>query len=164
MNSKQIEKMTDLLLIKRANNLKHILDIKHRLQTIAVVGGVEYINDSKSTSVMSTAYSLQCMKDGVMWIVDSHRLVQDYQSLIDCVHTKVKKILAIGHQAEDLLSIFPKVEGEVFGSLEEACQAIKKLDKSDSVNTVLFSPACPTDDRYANYKVRGEAFNTLVGE
>jgi len=44
-----MEKMTDLLLLKRASNLKRILDIKHRLQSVAVIDDVEYINDSKST-------------------------------------------------------------------------------------------------------------------
>ena len=161
MNSSQLEKMTDLLLLKRANNLKRILDIKHRLQSIAVIDEVEYINDSKSTNITATTYSLQCMDEKVVWIVDSHALRQDFALLIDCVQEKVKKIIAIGPQAEGILATFPKVDGMAYSTLKEA---MIDIGKSKFGDIVLFSPACPTDERYEDYRQRGMVFTALVNE
>ena len=159
MNSKQIERMTDLLLIKRASNLKKILDIKHRLQSIATIDGVEYINDSKSTYADATYYSLQNMVGDVVWIVDSRPYNQSLTELNDCVQTKVKKILAIGRYAEDLLSIFPNVKGVAYQTLEEALNNHSEIEPGD---TVLYSPACPTDGRHSDFKQRGDEFIELV--
>jgi len=161
MTNSQMEKMTDLLLIKRSSNLKKLLDIKHRLQSIGVIDDVEYINDSKSTNITATTYSLQCMEGEVVWIVDSHALVQDFECLIDCVQEKVKKIIAIGYLANNILSTFPKVQGAAYPTLE---QAMIDLGETQVGEVVLFSPACPTDERYKDYRERGLVFTALVNE
>lgn len=161
MDNKEIEKITNRVLLQRNSNLKQILNINHRLQEVAVVDGVAFINDSKSTTIESTMYALRCMEQPTILILDSHDLIQDYSVLNNFVHNQVKKIIVLGSNREAVSINFKDLPVHEFNTIEAF---FENLDLVQSGDVVLYSPACPTDDRYESFRERGEAFTGLVQE
>jgi|SRR5690606_10710916 len=157
-----MQSMTDTLLAARKNNLKEVLEIAHRLETVAVVQDVAFINDSKSTNVNATFYSLECMTKPVVWIASSSDWSQDYSPLQELVQNKVKAIVCV-ENPKDL----PAFDFTKFGvncirktSLEDAFQVATSM--AESGDAVLFSPAHPSEIHYDSYKERGDHFKKLI--
>lgn len=139
-------------------------DIKHRLEPVAKVQGIEFINDSKATNTNSSWYSLEISETPVIWIVGTTGKLEDYKSIADTVKRKVKAIVSMG--------LDPQVIREAFGNIieiiietastEEAANAAYKLGQKGDV--VLFSPACASFDLYSDYQERGSQFKKAVRE
>jgi len=159
-----IESMTDTLLAARKNNLKEVLEIAHRLETVETVNDVLYINDSKSTNVNATLYSLECMTRPVVWLVSSSDWDQDYTPLSELVEAKVKAIVCVEDPTQEAafdFSTFGK-RCQKNSQLEDAFATAQKW--ATSGDAVLFSPAHPSELCYDSYKERGEHFKKLVNQ
>jgi UDP-N-acetylmuramoylalanine--D-glutamate ligase len=139
-------------------------NIEHRLEKVAMVRGVEYINDSKATNVNSAWYALESADRPVVWIVGGVDKGNDYSSLIPLVEKKVKAIVALGRDVMKIQQAFSRHVNMIVTteSMEEAVKLSYHF--SDKGDCVLLSPACASFDLFENYEDRGRQFKKAVRE
>ncbi|PWK77692.1 UDP-N-acetylmuramoylalanine--D-glutamate ligase [Mucilaginibacter oryzae] len=138
--------------------------IEHRLEFVANISGIRFINDSKATNVNSTWYALESMTSEVVLILGGVDKGNDYSMLNDLVKQKVKAIVCLGkdnrriHEAfDDLVELIVNTS-----SAQEAAQVAYHL--ATKGDTVLLSPACASFDLFKNYEDRGRQFKAAVRE
>ncbi len=144
------------------DSLSDYQNIEHRLEFVAEIHGIKFINDSKATNVNSTWYALESMDGPVVWIVGGVDKGNDYGILEPMVREKVKAVICMGKQNEKLLSFFgPMVEqiAEAASAEEAVALGYQMGRKGD---TVLLSPACASFDLFENYEDRGQKFKRAV--
>jgi UDP-N-acetylmuramoylalanine--D-glutamate ligase len=137
-------------------------NVEHRLEFVANVHGIEYINDSKATNVNSTWYALERMKRETIWIVGGVDKTIDYSSLKALSKEKVRAIVYIGTNKSKIFENFlDKVDMIVdAGSMEEAVQMAYYI--ADKGETVLLSPASASFNMFENLEERGNSFKQAV--
>lgn len=142
--------------------LNTFVNAPHRLEKVATVKGVAYINDSKATNVDSVYYALQAMTQPTVWIVGGQDKGNDYGPLMDFVKAKVKAIVCMGVDNSKIVKSFDGVIDTIVetGSAVEAVQQSARL--ASTGDTVLLSPACASFDLFKNYEDRGEQFKAAV--
>ena len=135
---------------------------EHRLENVAKIYGVEYINDSKATNVNATFYALECMDKQTVWIVGGVDKGNDYNDLLPLVREKVKAIVCLGLDNEKIKNMFGNVVDIIVetAGAEEAVKVAHKL--SEKGDAVLLSPACASFDLFENYEDRGRQFKAAV--
>jgi len=143
-------------------SLSNFQGVEHRLEKVAKIENVQYINDSKATNVNATFYALDSMKTPTVWIVGGVDKGNDYDELLPLVHEKVKAIVCLGLDNQKLKEAFSNIVDSLIEvhSMEEAVQQSKLL--AESGDTVLLSPACASFDLFKNYEDRGEQFKEVV--
>lgn len=143
-------------------SLEDFVNVEHRLEFVAKVHGIEFINDSKATNVNSTWFALESMEKPTVWIVGGVDKGNDYSELMELVKAKVKAIICMGTDNQKLLEAFSgSVETIVeAGSAMEAVAYGYRLAKDGE--TVLLSPACASFDLFENYEDRGNQFKSAV--
>ena len=136
--------------------------VEHRLEKVASVGGVLYVNDSKATNVDAAWYALECQKQPVVWIVGGTDKGNDYSSLVPLAKEKVRAMVCMGVDNHKFHESFDGVVPEIVeaGSAHEAVQLASRLAKKGDV--VLLSPCCASFDLFRNYEDRGEQFKAEV--
>lgn len=143
-------------------SLMDFQNVEHRLEYVATIGGIEFINDSKATNVNSTWYALESMEKPVVWIVGGVDKGNDYESLLPMVKEKVKVIVCLGLDNTKIHAAFGKHVDLLLNttSAEEAVKvAYRFAAKGDAV---LLSPACASFDLFLNYEDRGHQFKAAV--
>ncbi len=143
-------------------SLEDFVNVEHRLEFVAKVHGIEFINDSKATNVNSTWYALETMDKPTVWIVGGVDKGNDYSELLDLVKDKVKAIICLGLDNQKLLETFSGTV-ETIVEARSAMEAVAygyRLAKKDE--TVLLSPACASFDLFDNYEDRGNQFKEAV--
>ncbi|MBP6624025.1 MAG: UDP-N-acetylmuramoyl-L-alanine--D-glutamate ligase [Chitinophagaceae bacterium] len=149
----------------RVNSIKECLKsftaIEHRMEMIASIRGVEFINDSKATNLNSVWYALESMKKPTVLILGGVDKGNNYQEIIDLVKEKVKAIVCLGLDNEAIHKAFDGVV-EVMDTIttEDAVQAAYSFAVPG--DCVLLSPACASFDLFKNYEDRGEQFKQAV--
>jgi UDP-N-acetylmuramoylalanine--D-glutamate ligase len=135
---------------------------EHRLENVAKINGVEYINDSKATNINATFYALECMDKTTVWIVGGVDKGNDYNDLLALVREKVKAIVCLGLDNEKIKNTFGNVVDIIVetAGAEEAVKVSHKL--AERGETVLLSPACASFDLFDNYEDRGRQFKKAV--
>jgi UDP-N-acetylmuramoylalanine--D-glutamate ligase len=145
-------------------SLTDFVNVEHRLEFVAKVGGIEFINDSKATNVNSTWYALESMENPTVWIAGGVDKGNDYASLLPIVKDKVRALICLGTDNSKLIAAFkdyiPVIE-EAGSALEAVSKAYRTAKKGD---TVLLSPACASFDLFENYEDRGQQFKMAVRE
>ena len=138
--------------------------LAHRMEPVATVRGVEFINDSKATNVNSTWYALETMTKPTILILGGVDKGNDYSLLRDLVRTKVKALVCMGVDNRKIHEAFQNDVQVIVntGSAEEAVfSAFRLANKGD---VVLLSPACASFDLFKNYEDRGDQFKKAVRE
>ncbi|NNC82820.1 MAG: hypothetical protein HKN79_04520 [Flavobacteriales bacterium] len=157
-----IQDLTDRLLDARNSNLKMVLDIEHRLEHTATIQGVEIINDSKSTSMTATHYSLNCMQSPVIWLLSCVAAESDLSALRDIVEEKVSAILYLGQEDSSLVEDFIQ-QVDVIQCCDTMVELMDEaLKLADAGDTILFSPATAVSEQFESYRHRGEEFKRAV--
>ncbi|WP_397447624.1 UDP-N-acetylmuramoyl-L-alanine--D-glutamate ligase [Polaribacter sp. R77954] len=135
---------------------------EHRLENVAKVKDVEYINDSKATNVNATFYALECMDKQTIWIVGGVDKGNDYTDLLPLVREKVKAIVCLGVDNEKIKNTFGNVIDMIVetAGAEEAVKVSYKL--AERGDAVLLSPACASFDLFKSYEDRGRQFKKAV--
>ncbi len=155
-------KLLDLRNESIRNSLTDFDTVEHRLELVAKVNGVKFINDSKATNVNSTWYALESQKEQVIWIVGGVDKGNDYTDLLPLVAEKVKAIICLGTDNKKLLETF----GDKVKFIHEVQSAKDAVDVAYQVafkgETVLLSPACASFDLFENYEDRGRKFKKAV--
>ncbi len=148
---------------KIAEGLRTFPQVEHRLETVRVVEGVTYINDSKATNVDSAWYALDSMTTPVIWIAGGTDKGNDYSVLFDLVRQKVKVLICMGVDNRKLIDNFSGICQVVdTHSLKDALAAVRQYAVEG--DTVLLSPCCASFDLFKNYENRGELFKAAVKE
>jgi UDP-N-acetylmuramoylalanine--D-glutamate ligase len=142
--------------------LNTFVNAPHRLEFVANVNGVEYVNDSKATNVDSVFYALQAMEKPVVWIAGGTDKGNDYGPIEDLVRQKVKALICLGVDNSKLLGVF----SPVLKNIEETRSAKEAVERAtiyaESGDVVLLSPACASFDLFRNYEDRGTQFKPAV--
>ncbi|MBO7382212.1 MAG: UDP-N-acetylmuramoyl-L-alanine--D-glutamate ligase [Muribaculaceae bacterium] len=136
--------------------------VEHRLEFVATVDGVRYINDSKATNVNSCWYALENSPKNTILILGGKDKGNDYSEILPLVREKVKAIVCMGKDNAKLLDFFT---GEVPAirdthSLDDAIAACREL--ATEGDTVLLSPCCASFDLFNSYEHRGTLFKEAV--
>ena len=142
--------------------LKSFQAVEHRLENVASVGGVLYINDSKATNVDSAWYALECQTKPVVWIVGGKDKGNDYTPLLELASKKVKAIVCLGIDNVKIHNSFGSVVPTIVDtrSAEDAVREASRLASSGDV--VLLSPCCASFDLFKSYEDRGRQFKEAV--
>ena len=143
-------------------SLQDFQGVEHRLEYVATVKDVKYINDSKATNVNSCWYALQSMRTQVVLILGGTDKGNDYSEIEELVKEKVTGLILLGVDNEKLHQFFDgKVEKIVdVQSMEECVKEAYKM--ANRGQTVLLSPCCASFDLFKNYEDRGKQFKACV--
>jgi UDP-N-acetylmuramoylalanine--D-glutamate ligase len=145
-----------------ARGLRTFQGLEHRIETVADVNGVLWVNDSKSTNVASTEVALRGMTRPTVLLLGGRHKGEPYTALVDQIRRTVKVVLAYGESAPiiegDLGNIVP-VE-RLGASFPDVVAAARRVATNGDV--VLLSPACSSYDMFENYEQRGREFKRLV--
>lgn len=136
--------------------------LEHRLEFVASVRGVDFINDSKATNVNSVWYALESVKQPTVLILGGQDKGNDYGEILDLVKEKVKAIVCMGIDNKPIHDAFDGVVTEIIDtqSAHDAVNAAFSLSEKGDV--VLLSPACASFDLFKNYEDRGRQFKEAV--
>jgi UDP-N-acetylmuramoylalanine--D-glutamate ligase len=143
-------------------SLSDFQGVEHRLEKVARVRGIQFINDSKATNVNSCWYALQSMKTKVVLILGGTDKGNDYTEIEQLVKDKARALVFLGADNSKLHKFFDrKVEKtEDASSMKEAVQKAYAL--AHEGDTVLLSPCCASFDLFKNYEDRGNQFKECV--
>lgn len=146
------------------DSLAEFQNVNHRMQSIATIGGVEYINDSKATNVNSTYFALDSIRRPIIWIAGGKDKGNDYSSLDSLVESRVKAIICLGLDNQKIMQHFGKIIPNIIQtySAAEAVDEAQKLAEAGEV--VLLSPSCASFDLFEDYEERGNRFIDAVNE
>ena len=156
---------TDIVGIKSEVIRKSLSDfpgVEHRLEKVAMVGGVQYVNDSKATNVDACWYALESMKTKVVLILGGKDKGNDYSAIRDLVAQKCSALVYLGadniklHRFFDDMGI-PVRDTHSMKDCVAACAELAQVGE-----TVLLSPCCASFDLFKNMEDRGEQFKALV--
>ena len=138
--------------------------VEHRLEKVATVDGVEYINDSKATNVNSCWYALQSMKKKTILILGGKDKGNDYSEIAELVKSKCTGLIFLGADNSKLLEFFKDYGLPIADthSIEECVQEAHHMAKSGEA--VLLSPCCASFDLFKSYEDRGRQFKNLVSK
>lgn len=135
--------------------------IEHRLEWVAEIEEVVYINDSKATNIDAVKYALDSMNRPTIWLAGGVDKGNDYQELESLVKNRVKAIIVLGEEIEKFSQHFDKDIHQVMSMSEAIEKAVELAKKGDAV---LLSPACASFDLFQNYEDRGRQFKSAVNK
>jgi len=142
--------------------LKSFVNAAHRMEEVAVVKGIKFINDSKGTNVDATAFALSAFQEPLIWIAGGVDKGNDYSLLDDKVIDHVKVLICLGKENEKLKIAFSGKIPVILSTkdLREAVQWAS--DYGTRGDVALLSPACASFDLFNNYEDRGNQFKEAV--
>lgn len=135
--------------------------VEHRLEYVATVDGVRYVNDSKATNVNSTYYALESMTQPTVLILGGTDKGNDYSEIEPFVRAKVKAIVAMGVDNAKIVDYFSGIVPTVSTSSLADCIAECRRLAAEG-DTVLLSPCCASFDLFSSYVDRGNKFKEAV--
>ena len=143
-------------------SLGGLKQVPHKLEPVATIQGVEFVNDSFSSTTNATWYALDNYNRPIIWIAGGVDSKADFASLSELVKAKVKAIVCLGVSNKRVRGAFAKLGIPIVetSTMEDAViSAYRAAERND---LVLLSPACPSFDLFENYEARGLAFRSAV--
>lgn len=155
-------RLVDVKNIMLKESLVDFTNVAHRLETVAMVHGIEFVNDSKATNVNSAWYALESINKQIIWIAGGQDKGNDYSELYELVKHKVKALICLGVDNSKLKKSFKGITPIIHETTDiwEAVNMAYKLGSTGDV--VLLSPACASFDLFENYEDRGNQFKNAV--
>lgn len=149
---------------KIRESLTSFKSLEHRMEYVATVRGVDFINDSKATNVNSLWFALESMEQPVVLIMGGVDKGNDYSAIKDLVKEKVKGIICLGVDNQPIQDALSDATPSMVNtaSMRDAVQAAFQLATKGDV--ILLSPACASFDLFKNYEDRGKQFKEAVRE
>lgn len=136
--------------------------IEHRMEKVATIKGVQYINDSKATNINSTWYALENMNTPVVLILGGVDKGNDYALIEELIQEKVKGIICLGVDNSKILAALQHL-GKPISETTSMQEAVKMAyDQAEKGDVVLLSPACASFDLFVNFEDRGKQFKSAV--
>ena len=147
---------------KISEDIKSFENAPHRLEMVAVIDQVKFINDSKATNVDAVYYALEGIKESIIWIAGGIDKGNDYTILDEWVVQKVRGIVSLGVDNVKIENHF-KDKVSIMSHVTSMDEAIKKaMEFACPGDVVLLSPACASFDIFHNYEDRGNQFKAAV--
>lgn len=154
-----------ILNVKKESIRESLMDfqgVEHRLEYVATVRNVRYVNDSKATNVNSCWYALQSMKTKVVLILGGTDKGNDYSEIEELVREKVEALIFMGVDNSPLHRFFDG-KADVIVDVDSMESAVNEAYKiAQAGQTVLLSPCCASFDLFKNYEDRGRQFKACV--
>ncbi|HQQ84192.1 MAG TPA: UDP-N-acetylmuramoyl-L-alanine--D-glutamate ligase, partial [Cyclobacteriaceae bacterium] len=147
---------------KIREGLKTFKNAPHRLETVGVINGVEFVNDSKATNVDSVVYALGSFDKPLIWIAGGVDKGNDYGLIRAEVEKKVKTLICLGTDSDKLKKYFNKVVPQILETQRISEVVSFALAVANKGDVVLLSPACASFDLFKNYEDRGNQFREEV--
>lgn len=145
-------------------SLADFQNVDHRLEFVARVHGVEFINDSKATNVNSAWYALECQNRPVIWIAGGIDKGNDYEILKPLISGKVKGMVFLGKDNSMLKNAFSGLKKQIVEATTMTAAVREAYHMANDGDVVLLSPACASFDLFENYEDRGRQFKSAVRE
>ena len=143
-------------------SLSDMKSLEHRMESVAKVRNIEFINDSKATNVNSTWYALESMNKPVIWIAGGIDKGNDYSVMEQLVKKKVRGMICLGVDNTKLHSAFGKMV-DIMVNVSNMGDAVRMAYQlGNPGDCVLLSPACASFDLFENYEDRGKKFKEEV--
>ena len=142
--------------------LNSFTGVEHRLEKVADINGIEYINDSKATNVNSCWYALQSMKKKTVLILGGKDKGNDYSEIAELVKEKCCGLIYLGADNSKLHAFFDSfgLPTADVNNMHDCIETANKMAKEGE--TVLLSPCCASFDLFKSYEDRGEQFKQEV--
>lgn len=143
-------------------SFKAFVNVPNRMEQVRIKNGVVFINDSKAENVNATYFAMQSIRKPIIWIAGGDDHNTDYWELMSLVRQKVEAIIMIGENNSRLWALFSPVIDYIYevSAMSEAVRLANQI--SNSGTSVLLSPACKPDIRFADYQDRGNQFVKAV--
>jgi len=135
--------------------------LPHRMQFVAHVGGVDYVNDSKATNVAAAVASIESVDGSLVLVAGGDGKGGDFAPLGQAVEGKLRGAVLIGRDAEKIAHALDTVMPVHFAENMDAAVHMAATC-AEAGDTVLLAPACASLDQYKNYMARGDAFRAAV--
>ncbi len=142
--------------------LKTFKNAPHRLESVATINGVEFVNDSKATNVDSVIYALGSYDQPLVWIAGGTDKGNDYSLIRDEVKKRVKALICLGKDNTKLKAFFGPLVPHVLETQDVKALVRMALTEARPGDVVLLSPACASFDLFKNYMDRGDQFREAV--
>ena len=156
-----VGKILGVKLENMLNLLRGFKGIEHRMEEVAQINGVKFINDSKATTADSAIWAINNISAPIILIAGGRHKGINYRVILDAAKNKVKQAFLIG-EAKDIIAV--DLEGafpiEKMATLKEAIT--RSYEQAQPGEYVLFSPMCSSFDMFKDYEQRGEAFKRIV--
>ncbi|MCK5727842.1 MAG: UDP-N-acetylmuramoyl-L-alanine--D-glutamate ligase [Methylococcales bacterium] len=151
----------NLDLHKMCDALKNMKGLAHRMQTVANINEVEWVNDSKATNVGACMAALEGYQHNVILLAGGDAKGANMTELKTSVQQHVKALIVMGKDAPLLEATLEEIV--TVYHVETMIDAVEKANQiAMAKDTVLLSPACASLDQYKNYQHRGDAFIAAV--
>ncbi len=144
--------------------LETFVNEPHRLEEVATIKEVTYINDSKATNVEAVYHALQAMDRPLVWVVGGQDKGNDYSAIMPLVEEKVRAMVCLGADNEKLKTVFGPLHRPMIESRTAADAVAQAAALAEAGDVVLLSPACASFDLFNNYAERGDLFRAAVLE
>ncbi len=146
--------------------LRDFAGVPHRLETVAEIGGVRFVNDSKATNVASAVVGIDAFEGGVHAILGGSEKNEPFDPLLDPLRERAAACYLIGATADRLAAELAPVVSDGIelyrcADLEQAVRSAAAAARPGEV--VLLSPACASFDAFENFERRGDRFREIVG-
>lgn len=151
--------------VKKENireSLRSFTGVEHRLEYVATVKDIQFINDSKATNVNSCWYALESMKTPVVLILGGTDKGNDYSEIESLVDEKVKALVFLGLDNTPLHNFFDGKKELIFDVQSMQDAVVKAYELAGTGDSVLLSPCCASFDLFQNYEDRGRQFKACV--
>ncbi|MEN7548873.1 UDP-N-acetylmuramoyl-L-alanine--D-glutamate ligase [Rapidithrix thailandica] len=142
--------------------LKSFKNAPHRLEPVATVNGVTFINDSKATNVDAVKFALDSFETPIIWMVGGVDKGNDYSELDELVKKNVKAIICLGKDNRKLLKHYNEMVSYIYETQDVVDAVIRAYHLGENRDVVLLSPACASFDLFKNYEDRGSQFKKAV--
>ncbi len=145
-----------------AKGLATFVNEPHRLEVVATINGVTFINDSKATNVDAVAYALDAIEGDIIWVAGGTDKGNDYSPLYDLAKERVKALICLGVDNKKLVHSFERYIPLIIESTKVSSVVDTAIDLAKAGDTVILSPACASFDLFDNYVDRGDQFKEAV--
>lgn len=155
-------KLLDISDERLRQSLKDFKGVEHRLEKVASVRNIHFVNDSKATNINSCWYALQSIKSKIVLILGGKDKGNDYHEIENLIKTKVHALVFLGADNTKLHQFFDGMVETIAdtNSMEKAVSEAYRL--ANEGDTVLLSPCCASFDLFKNYEDRGNQFKYWV--
>ena len=157
-----VSKLLDISDDTLRESLTNFQGVPHRLEKVATVRGVLYVNDSKATNVNSCWYALQSMKSKVVLILGGTDKGNDYKEIEQLVKEKVRALIFLGKDNSTLHAFFDGMVPLILDADSMQVAVDLAYDVAQKGDVVLLSPSCASFDLFKNYEDRGDQFKKCV--
>jgi len=156
--------LTSRLIAKRQEDIITNSNSEHFLDLVLEKNSIKWYNNSKSTDIKSTCFALETLESSIIWIVESYDKKRELDFIKSLVDNKVSKIICYGKYDTDIKYTYNSVVERYAYKKTLADAVLKAKEWSNKNDVVLFSPSCPGNNEFEDYKHRGNAFISLINQ